>query len=1594
MGVVLPEWADELLDLIGVSWPNVDEGDYREMAHAMREFADDIDEGANEAHTAIQRLVGSAGGSLAVEALNAHWGKINGTHLKGLADCGRMAGTAMDGVAVLIEGAKLGALVQLGILAAEVIAAQAAAPFTLGLSEVGALGATQATRVIVKRLFKEVCQQVAEQVISIALTPVEEALGAMVGDLVVQLGANALGVQDGVDLSRTDKAGKEGFGQGVGDAKGSAKSAGDKPMQLLSAGGHGGGGGGLGGPGSGGGHGSGGFSFDKDEHDRVVTHLESAGGTFRNKAGGKIGRARGHHGRTRGKDAIADAANVMLDKVIDGIEDGVKKTAKHLDDNMTRGIKQMAKNHQDNDKGLADHFNGLGKGGRKDPKGLNGSGGSGLGSKQGKGGRSPSKTRDQLDKDHPDNSTRTPDSVNSGGSDPVDMASGKMFLPQTDIVLPGALSLVFSRRVESGYRAGRWFGPSWSSTADQRLEIDEQGIIFVSEDGLLLSYVLPEPGQSVLPARGPRRPLTRTPQGDWALYDPETGHTRYFADHAPGVALLDEISDRNGNRITFDYDEAGAPTDIHHSAGYHLRLTTAADRITSLTLAVANAEGSDCELVRYGYTNGDLTEVTDSSGLPLRFAYDDSGRVISWTDSNDRRYDYHYDERDRCIAEGGESGHIALRFAYGETDPETGLATTTATDSDGHITRYLIDDRLQVVAEIDPLGRTTRTERDRCGRPTMVIDPLGRATSFAYDESGRLTAITRPDGSRSSTAYNDRGAPVTITAPDGATWHQEYDAQGNRTAVTDPSGAVTRFTYDRRGHIATVTDALGGTTELQCNEAGLPLAVTDPLSNTTSYRRDAFGRVTSITGPLGETAQFTWSTEGNLVGRTHADGSRETWAYDGEGNCVRHEDATGGITTFEYGHFDQLSARTGPDGVRYEFTHDAHLRLTRVTNPQGLTWDYTYDPVGRLISESDFDGRTMTYAYDPAGQLSSRTNALGQTIRFTYDVLGNVTEKNAAGKVTTYRYDQVGRICQAVGPDATLVYTHDVLGRTISEAVNGRTLSFAYDPLGRRTRRTTPSGSVSTWSYDAAGRRVQHATSGHVFHFTHDASNRETSRALTNGPVLSQSWDSGGRLMAQSLSGRDSSTIQRRQYTYRPDGHLTGIDDHLGGTRTFALDSVGRVTAVSAHGWQETYAYDEAGNQVHADWPDRHPSSEARGERSYSGTRINRAGKVRYEHDAQGRISLRRKTRLSKKPDTWTFDWDAEDHLTQATTPAGDVWRYLYDPLGRRIAKQRLADDRQTVLEQVLFTWDGATLAEQTVVGAGAPASITTVWDYNGLQPIAQTEYKSISDAPQEEIDRRFFAIVTDLVGAPTELIDEAGRISWRARATLWGATTWTNSSTAYTPLRFPGQYFDAETGLHYNVHRYYDPEVARYLAPDPLGLSPAPNPVAYVENPHAWSDPLGLAPYRDLYHGTTRSAAEAIMKSGMDPNFSTRPMDFGRGGFYTTENRTQAEEWASRLAGKSGDSPAILHFRVPADELAGLNSKKFDGPSDELSDFYRHHRNGGPMHSYDTVEGPMLRNLGPFLRKGAEAKITGHQIAAFSPEAAAVLNRGLQGIL
>ncbi|MET9856332.1 hypothetical protein ABZY57_25745 [Streptomyces sp. NPDC006450] len=209
------------------------------------------------------------------------------------------------------------------------------------------------------------------------------------------------------------------------------------------------------------------------------------------------------------------------------------------------------------------------------------------------------------------------------------------------------------------------------------------------------------PGVPVLPvsASAPRHPLERTPDGDWTLTDPAAGQVRRFAPPAgdpdgDGIAPIAQLEDRNGNLITFEFDAHGTPLGMAHSGGYRLRFDTADGRITALHL-----DGGP-RILAYGYTAGDLTEVVNSSGLPLRFTYDDRGRITSWIDTNNRSYAYTYDEQNRCVAEGGGEGHMVLRLAYDALDEATGHRVTETVTGEGHTRRYLPVDKLDRFNEL------------------------------------------------------------------------------------------------------------------------------------------------------------------------------------------------------------------------------------------------------------------------------------------------------------------------------------------------------------------------------------------------------------------------------------------------------------------------------------------------------------------------------------------------------------------------------------------------------------------------------------------------------------------------------------------------------------------------------------------------------------------------------------------------------------------------------------------------------------------------------------------------------------------------------
>ncbi|WP_328342234.1 DUF6531 domain-containing protein [Streptomyces violaceus] len=1041
--------------------------------------------------------------------------------------------------------------------------------------------------------------------------------------------------------------------------------------------------------------------------------------------------------------------------------------------------------------------------------------------------------------------------------DPIDMVTGEMIMDKTDFALPGLLPMALRRTHLSSYQAGQWFGPSWASTLDERLELDDEGALFATEDGMILTYPVPSPGAAVMPLEGPRWPLEWETGADAPLRvsDPQTGITRHFAplerhseDQTAFTLTLRAISDRNDHRVTIDRTPDGTPTTMRHSGGHHVAVDACEGRVRGFRLLHQGDAGGGTELVRYAYDHsGNLSEVYNSSGLPYRLAYDKHARITSWTDRNDSWYRFTYDGQDRVIKGEGADGFLNCNIDY---DPEN--RRTRYTDSLGFTTTYEYNDSLQVIAETDPSGNTRRSEWDRYNNLTSSTDPSGARTSFRRDASGNLIAVTRPDGMTLSATYNELNLPVGVVDADGAAWSYRYDARGNTVEATDPLGASTVYRYDQDGHPSAAVDPLGAERRIECDALGLPIRVTDPLEGTIRYQRDAFGRIVLVSDPLGSTTTLTWNAEGKITRRVGPDGIAESWMYDGEGNLTEHKAANGGVTRFETSHFRVPKARFSADGARVEFTYDTELRLKQVRNAQGEVWSYLHDASGNVTAETDFNGRTLNYAYDAAGRLTERVNGEQEITRFVRNALGKVTEQRCGDSVTSFTYDPAGRLVGAANEHVELGFTRDSVGRVIEESCNGLVSTAAYDQAGRRTGYTTPGGVSAAWEYDAGNRPTELRVDQRTMALSYDLAGHEVERAIFPGTVLTQDWDESHRLTRQSLRG--SAEPWRRSFHYSADGLLAGTTDHDGRSRTLEVDMMGRVVGLTGPDGAESYAYDTAGRLVQATWPadadTAHPDSfhgVAQGGRRLSGTLLHRAGRTFYHYDAQGRTVSKVQKLLSGKTRKWIYEWDGEDRLVRVVVPEGTVWHYRYDPLGRRVEKLHLASEGAT-LERVLFVWDGARLAEQVRINGRTGARTTTTWQWkpDAMRPLAQSERRTAADASQSEIDARFFAIITDLTGTPTELVDEDGSVVWRSATNLWGSALCPATAAidrgADCPLRFPGQYHDEETDLHYNHFRYYEPETARYQSPDPLGLAPAIDHHAYVPNPTAWVDPLGLS--------------------------------------------------------------------------------------------------------------------------------------------------------
>jgi RHS repeat-associated protein len=235
---------------------------------------------------------------------------------------------------------------------------------------------------------------------------------------------------------------------------------------------------------------------------------------------------------------------------------------------------------------------------------------------------------------------------------------------------------------------------------------------------------------------------------------------------------------------------------------------------------------------------------------------------------------------------------------------------------------------------------------------------------------------------------------------------------------------------------------------------------------------------------------------------------------------------------------------------------------------------------------------------------------------------------------------------------------------------------------------------------------------------------------------------------------------------------------------------------------------------------------------------------LRFDYDPFGNLVEKKKGAHQ----TQQFVFDAEDRLVKVITENSrgrSETRFAYDPLGRRIARDvdyRESQQGARTHEHKRFVWQGLRLLQEIRDGG------LSNYLYNpdaAYTPLARIDQAFADDKQALAPGSQVFHFHTDLIGTPLEVTNEAGELAWAGNYKAWGKSDHNEDPLLETrieqPLRFPGQYADDATGLHYNTFRYYDPDIGRFISQDPIGLMGGENLYAYAPNPTGWMDPSGL---------------------------------------------------------------------------------------------------------------------------------------------------------
>lgn len=714
---------------------------------------------------------------------------------------------------------------------------------------------------------------------------------------------------------------------------------------------------------------------------------------------------------------------------------------------------------------------------------------------------------------------------------------------------------------------------------------------------------------------------------------------------------------------------------------------------------------------------------------------------------------------------------------------------------------------------------TTTGSDHAIGDLQSITNAQGHTTHFdRYDENGRLLEARDPNSVTLSYRWHPRGWLMS-TSVDGLTTVYERDGVGQLLSVTSTDGKKLDYAYDAAQRLVRVSDMAGRSVILN---------------------RDNLGNIT----------QTEWVDPGNVLARrifssfdvlgreqsraeTHNGISQVTqYSYDTNGNRTSVTDAKAQTINATYDAFNRVSKVTGAYSTRLWLRYDARDQLL-VFNPFRNVSSFTVDGLGNVTQEISPLRDVRTAAFDAAGNLLNQTDSRGIIQSRSYDALNRLTGISYpnAGEDVTLTWDTgpgctngIGRLCAVTDSIGSSRWAYDSRGNTLSRTriVAGVTYTtrYTHDTADRESSLEAPTGLMVTIGRDSDGHIEQLSADVEgqsqlklADQVQLNAAGNTIGLLMGNGVSLARTYAEDARLLEQQATP----PLANLALSYDANGNIL-TRSLAGSTVTYSYDELDRLTGEAGPAKTQSFTYDPTHNRL----------SDAEGSKTY----LSGSDRLRKLNGQDVVVDTRGNTLQMRGH---TFTWNQAGQLAAVSLGSTLIASYFYDERGLRSRKVTTPAATQGSSTIVYHHDEVGRLMAETAVN-GTPLR-TYVW---------------LNDKPQAVIVhdgtiRRALYLEVDQLGSPIAARNQAGQLVWMWASDAFGSVAPNedpdgDGAKTTINLRFPGQYFDAESGLHYNWHRYYDPRIGRYITPDPIGFRGGSNYFDYAkQNPLRFTDPNGL---------------------------------------------------------------------------------------------------------------------------------------------------------